>query len=116
MTDIQNLTVAQIRKIISVKEQIESLQAQLTSIFGGDVQAGQTEPQAPTPAKRKLSPAHRRKLIKALAKARKVRSEKAKAKGSAPAPKKRRLSAEARAAISAAAKARWASFRAAKAE
>jgi hypothetical protein len=61
--------------------------------------------------KRKLSASHRRKLIKALAKARKMRWAKRKgtASTSKPAKKgKRRISAAGRAAMSAAGKARWA--------
>ncbi len=68
----------------------------------------------PVKKKRKLSAAHRRKLIKALAKARKVRlaNLKATATTSNPAKKKRRISAAGRAAMSAAGKARWAKVRA----
>jgi len=66
--------------------------------------------QKPAKAKRKLSPAH--KLVKALAKARKIRSAKLKVEAGAeskPATKgKRKMSAAGKAAISAAQKARWA--------
>ena len=65
--------------------------------------------------KRKLSAARRRKLIKALAKARKIRSAKLKAAKlgkSTPAKKDKRSSPTTRAKLSAAAKARWKKARA----
>ena len=69
----------------------------------------ETVDSGPAKKKRRISAAHKRKLIKALAKARKMRW--AKMKGTAatsnPAKKKRRISAAGRAAMRAAAKARW---------
>lgn len=113
MNSLSDLTVVELRRVIVIKEQIESLQKQLEALAG---EAGEARPtEAPAPAKRKLSAVHRRKLVKALAKARKARWAKAKAAKTATAPKKRRISAKGRAALSAAAKARWAKFRAAKA-
>ncbi len=147
MTNLTNLTTGQLRDIIAIKEQIETLQSQLDSIAGGgeiSTPSGQkgpkkgrrsaavrarmaaaqrarwarikgTGPADSKPAKkkkRKLSAAHRRKLIKALAKARKMRWAKMKATKATPKKGKRRLSAAGRAAISAAAKARWAKQRA----
>jgi hypothetical protein len=64
----------------------------------------------PVRGKRKLSASHRRKLIKALAKARKMRW--AKAKAAKPARKDRRSSPAVRAKLAAAARARWARVRA----
>ena len=121
MKSLSDLSVADLRRVIALKEQIEALEGQLEVIAENEViaantgcDAGAAETPAPAkPAKRRLSPAHRRKLIKALAKARKIRW--AKAIGTNAAPKKRRMSAAGRAAISAAAKARWARVRAAKA-
>ena len=118
MTDLATLTTTQLRQVLAIKEQIETLQGQLDSIArGGEVQSPSTE-EAPTPAKRKyhMSAAHRRKLIKALAKARKIRW--AKAKGNAATPKAtkkrdRRSSPAVRAKLAAAARARWAKVRAA---
>ena len=115
MKTLSDLSVADLRRAIALKEQIESLEGQLEVIAGdGDVGAASaTEAPGPgEPPKRRLSAAHRRKLIKALAKARKVRWAKAKAAGNGAVPKKRRMSAAGRAAISAAAKARWAKIRA----
>ena len=118
MKSLSDLSVADLRRVIALKEQIESLEGQLEAI-GGETSADAASP-AETPApvkrtKRRLSAAHRRKLIKALAKARKMRWAKAQASATDTAPKKRRMSAAGRAAISAAAKARWARVRAAKA-
>jgi hypothetical protein len=115
MKSLSDLSVADLRRVIALKEQIESLEGQLEAI-GGESSADAAKPAEAAPAKRakrRLSPAHRRKLIKALAKARKIRW--AKATGTKAAPKKRRMSAAGRAAISAAAKARWARVHAAKA-
>jgi hypothetical protein len=112
---LSDLSVADLRRVIALKEQIESLEGQLEAIVG-DSSADAASPAETAPinrTKRRLSPAHRRKLIKALAKARKVRW--AKATGADAAPKLRRMSAAGRAAISAAAKARWARVHAAKA-
>ena len=114
MKSIPELSVTELRRVIALKEQIEALEGQIEALIGEAGEASPTEAPAPVKhAKRRLSAAHRRKLIKALAKARKIRW--AKATGTDAAPKKRRMSAAGRAAISAAAKARWARVRAAKA-
>ena len=114
MKKISEYSAAELKQIIAIKEQIESLQHQVTSILYDGTQTDEEEPEALAPPKRRLSAAHRRKLIKALEKARKIRWAKAKANGTASAPKKRRISAKGRAAIAAGARARWAKFRAAK--
>jgi hypothetical protein len=107
MTNLTDLTTSQLHSIIAIKEQIETLQGQIDSIAaggGGEIPIPSAE-EAPTPGKRKyhMTAAHRRKLIKALARARKIRWAKLKGgKG------KRRISAARRAAMSAAGKARWA--------
>jgi len=114
MNALSDYSATELRRALALKEQIEALEQQLQELTGGTAEAAPTE--ALAPAKRKLSPAHRRKLIKALARARKIRWAMARAAGAAPAPKKRRrLSAASRAALSAAAKTRWAKFRAEKA-
>jgi len=107
--NITELTTTQLNQIIAIKEQIETLQSQINSIAaggGGEIPIPSAA-EAPTPAKRKyhMSAAHKRKLIKALARARKIRW--ATAKGM-PRKGKRRISAAGRAAMSAAGKARWA--------
>ncbi len=114
MTKLNDLTTGQIRSIIAIKEQIEALQSQINSIAagGGEIPIPSAE-DAPTPARRKyhMTAAHKRKLIKVLARARKIRWAKSKSQ-SQPAKKgKRRLSAAGRAAIIAATKARWAKIR-----
>jgi uncharacterized small protein (DUF1192 family) len=110
MSDLHNLSVAQLRQVIALKEQIEELQAELDSITGG-------ESAAPAPAgrkKRRMSAAARA----AIGRAQKARWAKAKAgkstDDSAPTgKKKRKVSAAARAKLTASAKARWAKAKAA---
>jgi hypothetical protein len=140
--NITDLTTAQLQRIITVKQQIEDLQSQLESIADGGrpgpgrpkgkrrmsaaarraIAAGARARWAkikgtgaisePAKAKRKLSPAHKRKLIKALAKARKIRLARSTASKSTPKAKKdRRSSPATRAKLAAAAKARWAKAR-----
>ena len=111
--NITTVTTSQLRQLIAIKEQIETLQTQLDSIAGGEVPSPSTG-ETPAPAKRKyhMSAAHRRKLIKALARARKIRWAKAKGTKTKPAKKDWRSSPEVKAKLSAAAKARWAKARA----
>jgi hypothetical protein len=96
MTDLTDLTTAQLRRIVAIREQIEALQSQIDSIAAGNGDIQMPSPvEAPVPAKRKLSAAHKRKLIKALAKARKTRWAKmqgASATDSTPAKTKGRRS------------------------
>jgi uncharacterized membrane protein len=121
MTNLSSLTTTQLRQVLALKEQIEALQSQLESIVGGEVPTPATEEEAvpnpkeaPVPAKRKyhMSAAHRRKLIKALARVRKIRWAKAKGTKTKPARKDWRSSPAVRAKLSAAAKLRWAKARA----
>ena len=112
--NITNLTTTQLTQIVALKEQIESLQSQIESIAGGGGEIPSfTTAEAPAPAKRKyrMTAAHRRKLVKALARARRIRWAKIKGKAKG----KRRISAAGRAAMSAAGKARWAKVRGTKA-
>ena len=98
MTDFRDLTTSQLKSIIAIKEQIEALQSQIDSIVGGGEVPSPLTEEAPIPAKRKLSAAHRRKLVKALAKARKMRWAKGKgeaATDSKPAKRKNRRSSPA---------------------
>ena len=117
MTNLKDLTTNQLKDIIAIKEKIEALQREIESITvdgGGGIRIPPNE-EAATPGKRKLSPAHRRKLIKALAKARAIRSanlKKAKAITKLGKKKDRRSSPATRAKLAAAAKARWAKVRA----
>lgn len=113
MTKLTDLTTSQLHSIIAIKEQIETLQSQIESIAGGGEIPIPATAEAAVPAKRKyhLTAAHRRKLVKALAKARKIRSAKLKA---AKRGKKKdwRSRPATRAKLRAAAKARWAKVRA----
>ncbi len=114
MTNLKDLTISQLKSIIAIKEQIETLQGRVDSItVGGGVIPIPSAEEASASAKRKyhMTAAHKRKLIKALAKARKIRW--AKAKAAKPAKKKDwRSSPATRAKLAAAAKARWAKVRA----
>ena len=81
VTSLRDLTTSQLNRIIVIKEKIEALQGQIESIVaggGGGEIPFPSAAEAPVPAKRKLSAAHRRKLVKALAKARKMRWAKSK--------------------------------------
>ena len=110
MKSLRDLSVTELRQVLALQEQIQSLESEIEAITGevGGSAAGATKaPGAAKPPKRRVSAAHRRKLISALARARKIRWAKTKAAGTNATPKKRRMSAAGRAAISAAAKARW---------
>jgi hypothetical protein len=112
MTNLSNLTTSQLKGILAIKEQIEALQRQIDLIAGGGEIPIPAAEDAPAPARRKyhMTAAHKRKLIKALAKARRIRLAKIKGKANG----KRRLTAAGRAAIVAGARARWARVKAAK--
>lgn len=111
MTNLTDLTTRQLRTIIAIKDQIETLQRQIQSIAAGGGEAPTPFTlEAPTPAKRKyhMSAAHKRKLIKALARARRIRWARVKTVKK----KDRRSSPAVRAKLAAAARARWAKARA----
>jgi hypothetical protein len=115
--NITNLTTTQLNQIIAIKEQIEALESQIDSIAadGGEVPTPFTgEPPSTSRRKYRMTAAHRRKLIKALARARRIRWAKFKAQSAAPrrAKRDRRSSPEVRAKLAAAARARWARVRA----
>jgi hypothetical protein len=110
--NITNLTTTQLRQVLSIKEQIEALHAEIDSIEardGGEMPIPVAE-EAAVPARRKyhMTATHRRKLVKALARARKIRWARVKA-----AKKKDwRSSPAVRAQFAAAARARWRKARA----
>jgi hypothetical protein len=98
MTPLNSLTVAQLREAVAIKEQIEQLENQLASIFGGT-----TTPEVAGKKRRRMSAAGRARMAAAVrARWAKIRGTKA-----TPTKKRRKMSAEGRARISAAAKARW---------
>jgi hypothetical protein len=122
MTILHNITSEQLRKLIAIKEEIESLTAQLDAIVGnGGPAASASDFVKKEESAVASAPVPRRGVYKrskaaraAMAAAQKARW--AKIKGGDPeaangetAPKKqRKMSAAGRARISAAAKARWA--------
>jgi hypothetical protein len=110
MKSLKDYSVAELRQIISIKDQIEALQNQLAG-FGGGLGNGLLETPTATP-RRKMSAAAKRKI----GLAQKARWAKRKGIEPATAPAKRQMSAAGRARIAAAARARWARIRASKAE
>lgn len=98
MTLLNSLSVSQLRKAVTVKEQIEQLETQLASLFGEAKMS-----QVAGKKRRRMSAAGRARMAAA------ARARWAKIKGTQAIPSKRRrkMSAEGRARISAAAKARW---------
>ena len=115
MTNLSDLTAAQLKSIVAVKEQIEALQGQIDSIVGG---RGGGNGESSIPAvevskKRHMSAAARAKIA-AAAKARWARIKKTKPEAPKPVQKEdRRSSPAVRAKIAAAAMARWKKARAA---
>jgi len=104
---LKDYSSTELRRIISIKEQIEALQNQLTGLGDESDEGSPGEP--PKRGRRRMSASARRKIGLAQ-KARWARQKGIEV--TAPAPKKRRMSAAGRARISAAAKARWAKIRA----
>jgi hypothetical protein len=101
MTNLDDLTVNQLQRIITIRQQIEDLQTQLDSI-GDETGPGLAGPKA----KRRMSAAGRKAIAAG------VRRRWAKIKGSASAkadkPVKRgRMSADGRAKMAAVARLRW---------
>lgn len=106
---LNDYSTADLRRIISIKEQIENLQTQLEA-FGGEASNGAVKEPVKR-RRRRMSASARRKI----GLAQKARWAKAKGIEVVPAARKRRrMSAAGRARIAAAAKARWAKFRASK--
>jgi hypothetical protein len=114
---LKNISIIYARLNIAIKEEIETLQSQIDSIADGGEVPAPSAVEAPAPTKRKyhMTAAHRRKLIKALARARKIRLAKLKGTKATPKPPKkkdRRSSPAVRAKLAAAARARWARVKA----
>ena len=76
MKSLSDYSLVELRWVIALREKIEALQGELDAITG-EV-AVTTDNEAPTTAKRKyhMTAAHKRKLIKRLARARKIRGAK----------------------------------------
>jgi phage protein D len=116
MSNIKDLTVAQLKRAVEIREEIESLQAQLASI-GGEKDGEPAVARAAKPGKlgkRRMSAAGRARIA-AAAKARwaKFRRGTATTLPAKIGGRKKRFNAAARAKLSAAAKARWAKAKAA---
>lgn len=114
MSNIKDLSVAQLKRAIELREQIESLQAQLESLGSGPRLGRPPGIKNGRAGKRRMSAAGRAR-ISAAAKARwaKLRGESSSAETAPPAGKRKRFNSAARAKLSAAAKARWAKAKAA---
>ncbi|MGP8200802.1 MAG: hypothetical protein ACLQU4_15005 [Limisphaerales bacterium] len=109
MKQLKDCSVAELRQLISLKEQIETLQNQLQAF--GDERGNGLEVIPEKRGRRRTSASARRKIGLAQ------KARWAKRRGAEPVTpptKKRRMSAAGRARIAAAAKARWAKIRAAK--
>jgi hypothetical protein len=106
---LKDYSSAELRRIISIKEQIGTLQNELEG-FGGETGNGAVGEPIKR-GRRQMSASARRKI----GLAQKARWAKVKGVEAAPAAgKRRRMSAAGRARIATAAKARWAKFRASK--
>jgi cell division septum initiation protein DivIVA len=107
MNDIQNLTVGELRKILSIKEEIEELQHQLASLANdGEIPSPST---VELPKKRRMSAAGRARIAAAA----KKRWAKFRSGSASPAKKKRKMSRAVRAKMAEAARQRWAEAKAA---
>jgi hypothetical protein len=103
MTELHNLTVAQLQNVIKIKAKIETLVARLGAI------SGEAFSPLERPGRRKMSRAARA----AIAAAQRARWAKIKGAKAAGTPKKRRrMSAAAKAKMAAAARKRWAKAKA----
>ena len=101
-----NLTPRQLRQAADIKERIDALENELNQLLGGEVSA--------TPQVTKVRSRKRRLSAQGIANIRAGVAKRMAARGKAPAVKparKRKLTAAGRAALSAAAKARWAKAR-----
>jgi|ERR1043166_2687921 hypothetical protein len=100
------LPLAHLKKIVQIREKLESLNTQLNSVLGGRTSVGRRIPQ-----KRKMSAAGRARIAAGA----KARWAKVKAGTSTEGKirRKKTVSSAARAKLSAIAKARWAKIRAA---
>jgi hypothetical protein len=107
MNDIQNLTVGELRKILSIKEKIEELQRKLESLANdGEIPSPFS---VELPKIRRMSAAGRARIAAAA----KKRWAKWRSGSALPAKKKRKVSRAVRAKMAAAARQRWAEAKAA---
>ncbi len=110
MSNINELSIAQLKQAVAIKEQIVKLEGELSSLMGTSVPSA-----APTKKKGGMSAAGRARVAAAQKKRwAKIKAGQPVKASTAITPTKRRMSAAGRAAISKAAKARWAKAKAAK--
>lgn len=111
---IGNLSSQQLRRAVSIKEQIETLEAELDQLLGGAATAVPVAQPAKGRGRRPLSPEARARIV-AAQKLRWAKVRKTKGLSSAAPAKraKRKMSAAARARLAELAKARWAKVKAA---
>ena len=115
MSNLQNLTVKQLRKVVAIKAKIEKWTAKLASITGGDTPAAEAGAAPKKRGRRKMSAAARA----AIGAAQRRRWAKVKRKGRKALKKekvvkaKRKVSAATKAKLAASTKARWAKAKAA---
>jgi hypothetical protein len=121
MINIQNLTSSQLRKVITIKERIEGLEADLNALVGGSNDSPVVATRGPGRPKgkgrRKMSAAAKARIAAAQrARWAKVHAAAAGKKGPAPAAKtgrkRRKMSPAVRAKLAAIARARWAKVKA----
>ena len=105
---LSNISVAQLKRAVTIREQIEGLQAELSAILdGGSVAPVVAEPAVP--GKRRTMSASARAKIAAAQRLRWAKAKGGSTAAAAPAvPGKRTMSASARAKIAAAQRLRWA--------
>jgi hypothetical protein len=98
---LANVSVRQLERAIKIKAKLESLQAQLDEVLGGD---GSENP-TPSGKKRRMSAAGRAAIAAGARK--RWAMYRGKSAGSAPAKPRRKMSAAARARMAAVARERW---------
>jgi hypothetical protein len=113
ITNLSNVSVAQLKRAVVVREQIESLERELAGILGESQSVSHEVSTNGHGGRRKMSPAARAKIA-AAQRARWAKQKKGQPKTATVAVKgRRKMSPAARAKIAAAARARWAKAKAA---
>jgi len=109
--NIYDLTITQLKRAVTIKEELSKLGNELRSIFDGSNRSG-----TPSRKRRTMSASAKQKIATAQkarwAKAREESQPMALAKTAGSAPAKRTMSASARRRIAAAQRARWAKWKA----
>jgi hypothetical protein len=116
MTNLQNLTVAQLRKVVAIKEKMEILGEQLAAITGAEAPADDEAGAAPKNGRRRRMSAAARAAIGAAQRRRWAKAKGKRGPGRPPkaeqaekaVKQKRKVSAATKLKLAAAAKARWA--------